>query len=360
MIGSTLHQKKVLLCPLNWGLGHAARSIPIAREFQKQGYSVDFASDGAPLELLRKEFPTARFFELPGFRITYPTNNIVINVGRKMIQFITALRAEHKVVREIVDQHKYDIVVSDNRFGCYSPDTYNIFITHQVNIMTSSGLLDPAVNIFNHHYIRKYHQCWIPDYPNSPGLTGQLGHDHILPHARYIGPVSRFSRARRPERFRLAAVLSGPEPQRSLLEKQLRQQLSRFPFPTVLIGGVVSDDVPVQREENMTHYPFLTSQELNEVMLESHIIVCRGGYTTIMDLVALGKKAICIPTPGQTEQEYLTRLYEEKRYFLRQEQHDLDLASALERIDAYTGIPMDIEQELMEKAVSDLKEYLPG
>lgn len=355
MSESALHNKKVLICPLNWGLGHAARCIPIAYEFQRQGYTVDFASDGEPLELLRKEFPMARFFELPGFGITYPTNNIVINVGRKMMKFVTAIREEHNTLLEIVQGEGYDIVISDNRFGCYTPETYNIFITHQVNILTPGGILDPAVNAFNHHYIRKYDECWIPDFADPPGLSGQLGHGLQLSHTRYIGPVSRFIKeGRRPVRYKLTAVLSGPEPQRTVLEQKLCEQMPKLPFLTALVGGVVSTDSTDLNEGNMTYYPYLTSRELNELMLESEFIVCRGGYTTIMDLVALGKKAICIPTPGQTEQEYLTRIYEKHGYFLRQEQDDLDLAGAMERMDDYSGIPLEVDDKLLVTAVEAL------
>lgn len=357
---STSHQKKVLICPLSWGLGHAARCIPIAHEFQRQGYSADFASDGGPLELLRLEFPAARFYELPGYGITYPTNNIVINVGRKMMRFLTAIRTEHTKIQKIVQEDDYDIVVSDNRFGCYAEGSYNIFITHQVNLLTPGGLLDPAVNAFNHHYIRRYNVCWIPDFPESPGLSGRLGHDHTLSDCRYIGPVSRFHRENRPVKYRLSAVLSGPEPQRTNLDQKLREQLPRLPFHTALVSGVMSSEEPQNNEDQMDHFPYLTSADLNKLLAESEIVLCRGGYTTVMDLVALGKKAICIPTPGQTEQEYLTHMYEEKGYFLRQEQDELNLVSAMKGIGEFTGIPMEIDRGLLIRAVEELRSEVEG
>jgi hypothetical protein len=353
---SDLYKKRVLICPLNWGLGHAARCIPVAQELKRQGYYVDFASDGGPLELLRLEFPEAQLHPLPGYGITYPTNNIVINVGRKMMNFFTAIREEHKAIQEIVMNGAYDIVISDNRFGCYTKHTYNIFITHQVNIMTPGGVLDPAVNVFNHHYIRKYDTCWIPDFPAAPGLSGRLGHDHNLSEYRYIGAVSRFRRKILPVKYQLTAVLSGPEPQRTLLEQKLREQLPRFPFSTALVSGVISPDQSVRNDHLMDHFPYLASEELNTLLLESEIIICRGGYTTLMDLVALGKKAICVPTPGQTEQEYLTQIHDVSRHFLRQDQDDLDLSEAMERIADYTGIPMVMDMGLLVKAVKELEE----
>lgn len=346
--------KKVLICPLNWGLGHATRCIPIAREFQRQGFSVDFASDGGPLELLRLEFPIARFHELPGYSITYPTNNIIINVGRRMMALLTAVREEHRVIKKIVADGAYDILVSDNRFGCYTSDTFNIFITHQINILTPGSVFDPAVNTFNHRYIRKYDECWIPDFAQSPGLSGRLGHDHPFAQFRYIGPVSRMKKYDLPLKFKMAAVISGPEPQRSNLEKLLREQLSGLPFPTALVGGVISRHAATKNKGQMEYFPYLTSEALNKLMSQSEIIVCRGGYTTIMDLVALGKKAICIPTPGQTEQEYLTKVYHKNGYYLRQKQDRVDLEAALQQMPEYTGIPMKMDPELLTEAVSSV------
>lgn len=346
--------KKVLICPLNWGLGHATRCIPIAQEFQRQGFEVDFASDGGPLDLLRMEFPAARFHELPGYAITYPTNNIIINIGRRMMSLLQAVREEHRVMKEIAARENYDILVSDNRYGCYTPETYNIFITHQVNILTPGGVLDPAVNAFNQRYIRKYNECWIPDFESSPGLTGRLGHDHNLSHARYIGPVSRMEKIDCPIKYKLTAVISGPEPQRTILEKLLREKLPQLPFPTALIGGVISTTAMRKDVGQMVHFPFLPSVRLNELMAQSEVILCRGGYTTAMDLTALGKKAICIPTPGQTEQEYLTKLYDRQGYFLRQTQDKMDLQSAMANISEYSGIPMKIEPELVTDAVRTL------
>lgn len=354
MYGSTGQEKRVLMCPLNWGLGHAVRCIPIAHEFMRQGYHVDFASDGFPLQLLRLEFPDAQFFELPGYNITYPTNNMLINVGRKLVSFLGAIRRENSAVRRIVREYNYDIIVSDNRFGCFAKETYNIFITHQVNIITPGGVFDPAVNKFNHYYIRKFDECWIPDFPEYPGLTGKLGHDHDLEHCHYIGPVSRFVYEDRSSVYGMTGLLSGPEPQRSRLEKLLCAQLPVLSFRTALVSGVISGNTPDLSKEGMDHFGYLTSTRLNQLMLESEIIVCRGGYTTIMDLVVLNKKAICIPTPGQTEQEYLTKIYADNGFFLRQEQDAVNLSTAMERIDEFTGMPFGMNAGILAGIIQKL------
>lgn len=342
-----------MICPLNWGLGHAARCIPIAEELLKQGYQVDFSSDGSALELLRNEFPGSRFFTLPGYGITYPGKNMLINIGQKLTGLLKTIRLEHRTVNQIVEREGYDIVISDNRYGCYSQKVYSIFITHQLHILSPADILDPAVNRANHHFIGKYNECWIPDLPEPPGLTGKLAHGHRLPDTCFIGPVSRFRKLRLPEKYKLTAVLSGPEPQRSVWEKALTDQLTSLPYPTVLIQGKVSGKPVITQNKNLTVYSFLPAAELNEIMSASEIIVCRGGYTTIMDLTVLGKKAICIPTPGQTEQEYLTQLYADRKYLLRQTQDRMDIVEAINRLPEYTGLPA-FPSDLLQQTIARL------
>lgn len=346
---------KILICPLNWGLGHASRCVPIAKEFMRQGFQVDFASDGPALELLKKEFPSASFFELPGYDVTYPSRNMVWNVGRKTFSLIKSIQKEKQTVEKIADQCGYDVVLSDNRLGCYSAKTYNIYMTHQMNILTPGNRLDFVANRAHHHFIHKYDECWIPDFLESEGLTGRLGHGHSVKQSRYIGPVSRFVPLNKKIRFSVTAVLSGPEPQRSIWEKEVIRQLDDLPGPVALVSGR-SSMAGLEVPESITHFPFLTSLQLNQVMAESGVILCRGGYTTIMDLMALRKKAICVPTPGQTEQEYLTLLYEKRRYFPRQLQDEMNLKKALTQLASYSGIPMKEEPELLIDAVAGLKD----
>lgn len=334
--------KKILICPLNWGMGHATRCIPIATHLIAKGHTVAFASDGAPLELLKKEFPQLQHFNLASYKISYPTKNIIINVGRKIGSFIKAVRIEHQQVENIVNTEQFDIVISDNRFGCHAKKSYNIFITHQINLLSSSGLLDPTIRRLNQSFINKFDECWIPDFPEFPGLSGILGHQHRgIINYQYIGPITRMQNFDLPIKYEVTAILSGPEPQRSIFEKEVLKELNSIQAPTAMVSGVISDQAPDYTTSTMDHFSYLTSQKINELICSSKYILFRGGYTSVMDLAKLGKKGICVPTPGQTEQEYLTKIYEENHYFPRYEQGKLNLKEALQKIDQYTGIPFE-------------------
>ncbi len=327
-------------------MGHATRCIPIARKLQQMGHNIDFASDGPPRELLKLEFPEVRHHLLPSYKITYPTKSIILNVGRKLGSFFLAIKNEHKKVKELVTEYKYDVIISDNRFGCYSPQTKNIFITHQINIITPTGVLDPAIRTFNYRLINKFDQCWVPDFKEFPGLSGVLGHNHTIKNCAYLGPISRMKKLKTVQKYKYAAILSGPEPQRTKLEKEVYKELLKLKVPSALVSGVVNPSIEDLSTDKIDHFPFLTSNDLNQLICSTEMIVCRSGYTSIMDLAKLGKKAICIPTPGQTEQEYLAKLYEEKKFFPHYKQGTLDIQKASKEIDGYTGISLDSEDRL--------------
>lgn len=330
--------KKILICPLNWGMGHATRCIPIAKELIAKGHEVDFASDGSPLELLKIEFPTVRHHALSSYNISYPTKSILINVGRKLGNFIKTMRNEHRQVEGLVAKYQYDIIISDNRFGCHANSTYNIFITHQINLLSSSGLLDPTIRRFNQNFINKFDKCWIPDYPTYPGLSGILGHKHSgILNYEYIGPISRMVPYKLEKKYLVTAILSGPEPQRTLFEKEVIKELAKIDAPTSLVSGVINDHIGDYSTETMDHFPYMTSDNINKLICQSEYILFRGGYTSVMDLAKLQKKGICVPTPGQTEQEYLTKMYADQKLFPRYIQGKLNLLEALANMDQYKG-----------------------
>ena len=193
-----LNRKRVLVCPLNWGLGHATRCIPVIKELIRQEADVMIASDGDSLMLLQKEFPELKFQTLKAKTISYSENgNMVLQMIKSSPRLFRNVYDEHQQLKKIIKEFKIDIVISDNRYGCWSKDCYSVFITHQLNIQCPQEFkwLQPLLNRINHFFVRKYNECWVPDEKELPGLSGILSHgDYYLPHVNYIGVLSRFIR----------------------------------------------------------------------------------------------------------------------------------------------------------------------
>ncbi len=301
-------KKQILVAPLNWGLGHATRCIPIINALMKHDFEPIIASDGSALALLKKEFPTLESIELPSYNISYSSKGYLLKL--KMLKYtpklLKAIKAEKKAVESIVRTQAIDGIISDNRLGVYNNKVPSIIMTHQLQVLSGNTTL--LSTKLNQKYIKRFNECWVPDLNGTPNLSGKLGHvasPKIT--AKYIGPISRFEPNKCSIIYDIMVLLSGPEPQRNILEEKLMEQLIHYKGKILFVKGIVEDKQSMTQNGTMTIYNFMTSKQLEKSLNESDLILSRSGYTTIMDLAKLGKKAFFIPTPGQFEQEYLAQ-----------------------------------------------------
>ena len=296
----------ILVAPLNWGLGHATRCIPIINALLENGYTPILASDGTALALLKKEFPNLVTLELPSYNIEYAkkASNFKWKIIKNSPKTINAILQEKKIVKNWIKEYNLIGIISDNRLGVHSKKVPSVFITHQLTVL--SGRTTYISSKVHQFFIKKFNECWIPDYKDVPNLTGKLGHlkDSNL-NLKYIGILSRLEKHKLPIVYDLMILLSGPEPQRTLLEEKLIKELENYTKKVVFVKGKVEAQQTVEVVKNITFYNFMQTKELEKTINESENILCRSGYTTIMDLAKLEKKAFFIPTPGQFEQEYL-------------------------------------------------------
>lgn len=310
---------KILIAPLNWGLGHASRCLPLITRYLTQDHEVVIASDGDALKLLRRHFPKLRYINLPSLNLNYSKGNSQVWAMIKALPKIVRWSiADHITLRQILELEHFDLVISDNRFGFYSKDIRCAYITHQLMIKMPKLLkwLEPLAHRLHLGVISHYNECWVPDLDGEHNLSGDLSHKYPLPkNGKFIGPLSRFENInltinKETEKFDLA-VLSGIEPQRTIFEKQLIQQYENSKRILYLVQGKIGSPWCERKHKNITIVPYLSDEKLAEKMFQAERIIARSGYTTIMDMHALNvlDKAQFYPTPGQTEQEYLSRLF---------------------------------------------------
>ena len=335
----------ILVAPLNWGLGHATRCIPIIKALLEQNYKPIIASDGNALALLKIEFPDLEILELPSYQIEYAKNgkNLKWQLLKNSLKTIKAIQQEKKLVKSWIKKHNIDGIISDNRFGVFSNKIPSVYLTHQLNVL--SGNTTWITSKLHQNIIKKYTECWVPDIETTPNLTGELGHlEKTNLNIKYIGPLSRFNKKETDKKFDLMIILSGPEPQRGILERKLKTEVLDYSGKTLFIKGVVEKNQIKQQIANVTYFNFMSSFELEQAFNESEIILCRSGYTTIMDLVKLQKKAFFIPTPGQFEQEYLAKKYKEEGLVPFAMQDDFKIEN-IQVIDNYKRLPQ-IDSEI--------------
>lgn len=345
---------RILVAPLNWGLGHATRSIPIIRELRRQGHEVLIASDGWALDLLKREFPDLTALELPPYDMRYPRKHLLTFLVLQAYKLIAAIILENKTLSRYISQYHIDAVISDNRLGCFSKKVPCVVMSHQLSIYTRPPLVGWVSTFLHRRILNRYDQCWIPDYEGPANLSGKLAHGMSLPNMRYTGPLTRMQAGQAPIKYDVLAIISGPEPMRSDWEKAILTQAAALPYRFLVVQGLPDKDQSSSPHPNVEMRSFLNAKDLNQAVLESEVIVSRSGYSTIMDLAVLGKKALLVATPGQPEQEYLAWYGHEKGWYFTQLQDRLDLAKGIEGARACQGIRLEEAHETkLEKFLSD-------
>lgn len=335
-MGKSLN-KKIIVAPLNWGLGHATRCIPIIQALQEAGYEPIIASDGEALVLLRKEFPYLKALHLPGYKIKYAEKSWFFKwkLLLQMPKMFRAIYLEHLTILDYARQYQVKGIISDNRLGCYVKGVPSVFITHQMQVL--SGTSSKITSWVHDWYIKKYNVCWVPDVSSNRNLSGLLGHPkRVLIETKYLGIVSRFKKLDLPKLYDLLVVLSGPEPQRTLLEEKLILELKHFRGKVLFIKGKISDSQSFVEQDHITYYNYMNARQLEKAFNQSEMILARSGYTTVLDLAKLEKKAFFIPTPGQYEQEYLAKKFKKENIAPYCNQADFKI-EMLSKVDFYRG-----------------------
>lgn len=339
---------KILICPLNWGLGHATRCIPIIRYLLQQACEPIIATDGRAAQLLKTEFPHLQHLHLTGYDLQFPNSqqNLLTTLAKQLPKIFYRIAQEHQELQQIITKYGIQCVISDNRYGCWTKKCPTVFMTHQIFVRLPPALsvLQPLLWRLNRWFLQRYDHVWIPDEGNDTiNLSGELSHPqppHSLPNnCQYIGILSRFEPHGAGDdnitkQYDITVLLSGVEPQRTELETILLEQLQQlYSSKRILfIRGITETNSRQNITPQITFIDHLNSDALRTVLLDSKIIITRSGYTTLMDLVQLNKTALLIPTPQQTEQEYLATYLQNQRLFVSMPQSNIDLAQSIAKL----------------------------
>lgn len=341
------NEQNILVAFLDWGLGHATRCMPIVEALLDKGKTVVLAGNGKSLQLMQQQFPDLKSYELPDYNIQYNgSKNAAWQILFQARKIFKAIESEHKILEQIVKNEAIKTIISDNRYGIYNKHCKNIFLTHQIAIQAPKPyqFVEPFLLNRIQKLISKFDELWIPDIENdNENLTGKLAHQiqFKLP-TNYIGILSRFQNIKnqpniKSNNYKIVAVISGVEPSRTQFEEQLLAELKQLNEACLLVAGKVESEQKTTQHNLVTRINFLQSEELRNYLQQAEIIICRSGYSTIMDLVALEKKVILIPTPGQTEQEYLAERLTKQNVAVAQKQSSLNLQVALTQIKTISG-----------------------
>jgi uncharacterized protein (TIGR00661 family) len=305
-------QQRILVAPLDWGLGHATRCAVLIDRWLEEGHEVILASNGRSAAWLQQRYPQLEVHtDIPDYAVTYPSaGSMAVHFAKQLPRLIRVVRDEHRWLERIVTERNIDSVYSDNRYGLYHQRVPCTLITHQLYVRVSWWSKALVHGIFN-RYLKRFQSIWVPDYEKGNTLSGALSHGGSWDdRVQYIGPLSRFAVPERSRRAapRFVALISGPEPSRTAFEQQLRGLLIETGHSALLILGR-PDKAAHEVHGNLTILNHLPDEQLADALTQAELVICRSGYSTIMDLEALDVRALLVPTPGQTEQEYLAEYH---------------------------------------------------
>jgi len=339
---------KILVAPMDWGLGHVSRTIPIIKTLLSRGHEIITCGNNDAKAIYEEEFQNLAHLDFKGYSPKYSKSN---NQGLAMIKqspkFFKLIKEEEEFANKIAKELKLDFIISDNRFGFRSKFTTNIFICHQINIQ-GPPFLKQMMHVINNGYVKKFTQCWIPDIDKEGKLAGKLSKSK-LKNCHYIGSLSRFETACKKNsnwKYKYVGILSGPEPQRSILEKKIISEFKKLKKKCAIIQG--TPNKKNIKMENIDVFPHLKTTDFLSIIENSETIICRSGYSSIMDLSILQKQAILIPTPGQTEQNYLAKYHKKISNIGYMTQKDITLKEASKIKGKVNPIS---KKELLEKAI---------
>ncbi len=339
-----MKKPSVCISPIDWGLGHATRCISLIKTFEKLGYHIFIATEGYHEVILKEAIPKATFLNLRGYRIKYAKRGFVLPIVLlfQLPKIIYSIIYEYHWLKKAQHQYQFDLIISDNRFGFYHQQVPSVFITHQLNLQTPFKWATQLFQKIVYAWLNRFSACWIPDIEGPNNLSGILSNPPNKPNIPlwYMGCLSRLIESNNNtitsgSKNIFLGIVSGPEPQRTLLENLLWIAGNKLNLPFVLIAGTPNNKDAYQQTAQSFLYPHLAAPELAKEIQNAEYIICRGGYTTLMELIPFEKKLIFIPTPGQTEQMYLGKLWEEKNWALCYNQENFNLKVALDEASRF-------------------------
>ena len=325
--------KRVLIAVLNWGMGHASRSVPVIEAVVRYGADVVIASNGATKTFLEQRFQHVNVLEIPDKEISYDKTGAAIGLLKRSFQQQQINKDQYAWLTQNAEDLGITHIISDNLYGFNNPLIPSAIITHQI------GILSPFFKSrFDKHlaiWLAKFNEVWIPDEPGEFSLAGKmLDNSFFNGEVFYLGHISRFGKMPKVEKdIDYLAILSGPEPQRTFLERKIAKKLNKVPGRHVIVRGRIDSDT-IPSSDKIEYYSFLHEKRLESFISRSKVVICRSGYTSILDMVRMEAKACFIPTPQQPEQKYLAKRMKEKGWFHGVSQKDFrlnDLKKAAEK-----------------------------
>jgi len=357
-IMNSTQSPKVLVAVLNWGIGHASRCVPLINELQKAGKEVVVFSDGIALEFLIQQFPGIEYSRIPSYNIRYTGKVLLFEMFFQLPNIAWSAFKEKQMLRKWLKKNPCELLFSDNRLGCFSKSVPSYYISHQLNIQ--AGFFGSFASFCHFLFYRNFRLIIVPDQRGEGGLSGILSKPFSKSTKTIAcGIWSRFESQEAPTintKKHILILLSGPEPARSQWEQEILSQIIKEKSDQfILVRGTKGNEIK-EIPENLLVYDLIGSAVLQKLVLTAEGVICRSGYSTLMDLAVLKSKVFAVPTPGQTEQIYLAQYHAKQNHLKSGNQKQFSLRNAVNELrNGQFGFP-EVQKANFKELLSSLSQ----
>ena len=355
----------ILYAVCSLGLGHATRSLPLIKTLIDKGENVYILSHSIALELLKKELgdSVTKYIDFPGYpplERGYGKGDFYFLLFRDLLKTASIMFQERLKTHELARKYNIDRIVSDGRYGIFSLSIPSFLISHQIRFMIEffAKLVQTGGEIANGIHFLNFRKIFVPDYEDfEDSLSGNLSHNlKFISKGKlsYLGILSSYEKLETDEDIDYLFIISGyiMNEKTTLMSKLINSAKFLDGKKVFLLGNPSEDKIMQDKEHNMIVYSYVSGRQRLELMNRAKFVVSRSGYTTIMDLAELNKKALLIPTPGMSEQAYLGKFHKQKGTFYSVEQDEIDLIRDIKIAKEYTGM------QTHEKTTESIKHFL--
>jgi len=348
--------KKVLFGTSSWGLGHATRDLNLIRGLLSRGCEVTVVSTGGALRVLKGELgDSCHYLDWPDIPSSVARSSFLfyLKTTANVPRIMWIWHREKRRVAELLRQERFDLIVTDHRNGLVRSDVRSCFITHSPRYIAPwrDPFMEGIMEWFLARWFAPVYKILIPD-DEEGGMSGDMSHKiRFTPREKlaYLGILSSAHRRDLPQDIDYFITISGPEPQRTMFADKVLSQVDKLSGKIVIALGTPGGTAP-KLGNKIEIYPYLNRDKQEEMLNRAKLVICRSGYTTLMELAEIGRKALLIPTPGQSEQEYLAKTLRERGEFYSVRQNKLDLVRDTKIASTYSGhTPHHLTEESVER-----------
>lgn len=315
--------KTILISPLDWGFGHTTRCVSLIQTLIESNNKVIFVGNTRQVSFIKTEFPNIDTEFLEGYNIELSSKrNTYVQILKQVFKIVRVVKKERLFVRNYTKEHVVDLILSDNRYGFRDSNIESIFIGHQLNLQLPN--FKTLINKYLIKLINQFNKVWIVD-EKEINLAGELSNSiNLKIPFQYIGLLSRFKKHLLPIKYDFLIIVSGPHPENSIFLNEVEEVFKEIQLRIAIVSTVKSN----VNLEHVDYFYNASTNKLNDLVNETETIISKSGYTTLMELSSLDKKAILIPTKGQFEQEYLAGHVKNKLFrFVKNSKQLKDLIS---------------------------------